>query len=114
MRSLLTFLFVFIVFIPPAAAFEYLWCCNKDAVRVEVDPATSVVRIIHEAALYNCCPEPILYDVELGDATLMVTERTLEESPCDCDCCFELGVKIADVPPGPWQVGRVERRDRGA
>ncbi len=104
MRSLLLSLFVLACIVSPAAAWEYLWCFEADEVRVEVDPATSVVTILHEAALYNCCPEPIYYDVEFGDATLLVVEHALIEAPCDCDCCFELGVEITDAPPGPWQV----------
>jgi len=105
MRSLLLVSCLLLCLATPAAAYwEYLWCFESDAVRVEVDPVTALVTVTHEAALYNCCPEPIYHDVEFGDATLMVVEHALIDAPCDCDCCFELGVEIEDAPPGPWQV----------
>jgi len=104
MRSLLLCLCVLLCTALPAAAWDYLWCFEADEVRVEVDPATARVTVIHDAALYNCCPDPIHYDVAFGDATLMVVEHTLIDAPCDCDCCWELGVEIPDAPPGPWQV----------
>jgi hypothetical protein len=102
MRSLLVFVLALACSAAPAAAWEYLWCFEADEIRVEVDGAT--VTVFHDAALYNCCPEPILYDVEFGDATLLVVEHTLVEAPCDCFCCFDLAVEIPDAPPGPWQV----------
>lgn len=54
--------------------------------------------------MYNCCPEPILDDVDAAGGTLTVVERILEETPCDCICCFDLEVVVADVPPGDWAV----------
>jgi hypothetical protein len=31
-----------------------------------------------------------------------VVENT--QSPCDCECCYHLGLTIADMPPGPWNL----------
>ncbi|MBU0741253.1 hypothetical protein KKG45_03905 [bacterium] len=105
MRSLLLWLFVLACFATTAAANEYLWCFNADEVRAEVDPATAEVTVSHAAALYNCCPDPITYDVQFGDETLFVVEHVAADPPCDCNCCFDLGVKIHDVPPGLWWIG---------
>ena len=65
---------------------------------IETDGHT--VRIQHLAALYNCCPEPITYDIEIGDATVLIEEQT--QSPCDCDCCMDTELVLTDFPPGHW------------
>ncbi len=89
---------------PPAAQATQLWCEDADALRIGVDPQTAAVLLTHAGAMYNCCPEPILYDVDAAGGTLTVVERVLEETPCDCICCFDLEVVVADVPPGDWDV----------
>ena len=89
---------------PPAAQAYQLWCEDADALRIGVDPQTAAVLLTHAGAMYNCCPEPILYDVEANGGTLTVVERVLEETPCDCICCFDLEIVVADVPPGDWAV----------
>ncbi|MDO9171614.1 MAG: hypothetical protein Q7W29_07280 [bacterium] len=80
------------------------WCTDTDGLRLDVAPATGAVMLAHTGAMYNCCPEPILYDVAAAAGVLTVTERVLEESPCDCICCFDLEALVADVPPGDWDV----------
>jgi hypothetical protein len=82
------------------AAQSEFWCWDADEILADV--VADTVRIRHLAALYNCCPEPITYDVLVGDATIFVEEHT--ESICDCDCCSNLEVVLADVPPGPWNI----------
>ncbi len=85
---------------PSAALGQDQWCWDRDDVRVEVDG--SRVRFDHHAALLNCCPDPITFEMLVGDATLFVTESS--ESPCDCQCCYNLEATFEDVPPGPWNV----------
>lgn len=80
-----------------------LWCNDTDALRLAVDPDGTVL-LTHAGAMYNCCPEPILYDVALDAGVMTVTERVLEESPCDCICCFDLKAAVSAVPPGGWTV----------
>lgn len=80
------------------------WCTNTDGLRLEAAPAAGAVSLTHTGAMYNCCPEPILYDVAAAAGVLTVTERVLEESPCDCICCFDLEAIVSDVPPGDWEV----------
>ena len=50
-----------------AAAQDEFWCWDADV--VEVVAHGDMVRIYHLAALLNCCPEPITFDVHIGDAT---------------------------------------------
>ncbi|MFH1681202.1 MAG: hypothetical protein ABIH26_11225 [Candidatus Eisenbacteria bacterium] len=76
------------------------WCWDADEILVFVEEDT--VRIQHLSALYNCCPEPITYEVHAGDATIFVVEHTL--SPCNCDCCANLEVLLTEVPAGPWNI----------
>ncbi len=104
MRSILSVLFTLTLFVAPATADDYLWCNGTDEVRVEIDPATSDLHLFHDGAQYNCCPEPITYEVHFGDATLFIVEHVAADPPCDCNCCFDLGVTIPDAQPGPWQV----------
>lgn len=95
----------FLLAVPPAVLrADPPSCVDADELRLGVDPITGSVLLQHVAAMYNCCPEPILYDVEANGGTLTVVERVLEETPCDCICCFDLEVVVADVPPGDWAV----------
>lgn len=83
-----------------AGAQEEFWCWDADQVLAFVD--SSSVRVLHLAALLNCCPDPITYEVEIGDATIFVEENSM--SPCDCDCCYNLEMTLEDVPPGEWNL----------
>ncbi len=83
----------------PGAAQPH-WCWDADEVIVSVRSDT--VQIDHRAALLNCCPDPITFDIHVGDATIFVEEHS--ESPCDCECCYDLSVSFDDVPPGPWNL----------
>jgi hypothetical protein len=96
MRALI--LLIVCALLPSVAAAQDFWCWNADEVRAYVDG--DQVRLSHLAALLNCCPDPITYDVHVGDVTIFIEERS--ESPCDCDCCYNLEVALDDVPPGPW------------
>lgn len=83
-----------------AVAQGEFWCWDADEILAHVEGDT--VRIQHLAALYNCCPEPITYDVQVGDATIFIQEFT--QSPCDCDCCTKTELILAEVPAGPWNI----------
>ncbi len=99
-----TRLLLAVLFAASHAAADPSACLNTDELTLGVGPTPGTVRLTHLAAMYNCCPEPILYDVGLQEGVLTVTERVLEESPCDCVCCFDLEVVVTDVPPGDWAV----------
>jgi len=86
----------------PAAADFGLWCEGGDVVRVEIDGSDAT--IVHEAALYNCCPDPFQYDVSWDGDVLLVTETEILTYPCYCVCCFDLYTTVENVPPGDWTV----------
>jgi len=85
-----------------SAAQDYLWCADGDTVYAEVIESTITVH--HDAAVYNCCPEPFQYDVSLQDGVIEIREVEVLENPCFCICCFDLSVEIEDVAPGSHQV----------
>jgi hypothetical protein len=88
----------------PVRAQEYLWCFGQDEVSFQFDPDNHLLSITHLAAMYNCCPEPVSYDVVMGDGLITVTEVVGADPPCDCICCFELKVDISEIPAGFWTV----------
>lgn len=84
----------------PALGQGEFWCWNADLIQARVNGHT--VDLQHLAALYNCCPDPITYDITVGDATIMIEEHAV--APCDCNCCMDLELVLANVPPGPWVI----------
>jgi hypothetical protein len=83
-----------------AVAQDEFWCWDADEIVAEVCGDT--VHLFHHAALLNCCPDPITHEGVVGDATIFVVEHS--QSPCDCDCCYNVHVTLDDVPAGPWNV----------
>lgn len=86
------------------ADFSYLWCDDADEVSAAVDPGNGDITLYHDAALYNCCPEPPVFTVVQEDGILHVWEQVDEAAPCDCNCCYDLQVTVADVTAGEWTV----------
>jgi hypothetical protein len=83
-----------------ALAQDEFWCWDADEVLAEV--VGDSIRVSHLNDLINCCPDPITFEVVVGDATILVEEHSLDL--CDCYCCYHVEVTVADVPPGPWNV----------
>ena len=86
------------------ADYAYLWCDNADEISAEVGASTGDVTLHHDAALYNCCPEPPVFTIDIDDRVVHVHEQVDVAMPCDCDCCFSLEVTVTDLAPGPWTV----------
>ncbi|MBU1949660.1 MAG: hypothetical protein KJ927_13190 [Candidatus Eisenbacteria bacterium] len=95
MRTLLLILALCVVSSVAAGAHDEFWCWDADEILAEIDGGR--VTIQHLSDLINCCPDPITYDVSVGDATIMVEEHSL--SMCYCLCCFNLSVTLEEVPP---------------
>lgn len=89
---------------PIAQAQEYLWCYEADAVAFSFNPESNLLTIDHQAAMYNCCPEPVSYLVEEAPGLITVTEIVGEEAPCDCICCFNYKAEVTGFSPGFWTV----------
>jgi len=93
-------LFACALFCLATAAQGEFWCWNADEIQAEVDE--DMVHLRHLSALLNCCPDPITFEIEIGDATILVVEHS--QDLCDCQCCYNLRVTLDDVPPGFWNV----------
>lgn len=88
----------------PAQGQEYLWCFDRDNVVFHHDPLTSLLTIEHQAAMHNCCPDPVWFEVALAEGLVTVTELVGVDPPCDCICCFTLEAEVAGLPAGAWTV----------
>jgi hypothetical protein len=78
------------------------WCWNADLIYATVVGGT--ITVMHDATVYNCCPEPFAYDVLQEGSTIGVWEHEILENPCFCLCCYNLGVELLDVAPGDYVV----------
>jgi hypothetical protein len=87
-----------LLLLPPQTAAAQYWCWDADEVTVDV--LGDSVRVRHLADLINCCPEPISWELFVGEGTLLVVEHWVPG--CYCLCCFDLEMTMADVPPGQW------------
>jgi hypothetical protein len=81
---------------------DWSWCIDADEIYVHIEDATIVVY--HDLALYNCCPLEFTYDVSLAGDRIDVTEHEILEEACACLCCYNLSVRIEDVPPGEYTL----------
>ncbi len=84
----------------PAAAAQHP-PCDEDLVYASVVEAT--IRLGHDAAHYNCCSD-FTYAVESVAGGMLVTETEIQFIPCDCECCFDLGVSIENAPAGEYSL----------
>jgi hypothetical protein len=78
------------------------WCEDWDKIWVEVEGTT--IRLFHEGAFYNCCPERFDFEVEFLGDVIVVTEIEILVEPCACMCCYNLSTSIEDVPPGTYTL----------
>lgn len=86
----------------PTVCFAQSACENPDSVRAFVEEGNVVV--VHENAVYNCCPDEFRYEVEEEEETIRIWEYEVLTTPCDCICCYLLGVTVGDVAPGDHWV----------
>jgi hypothetical protein len=91
-----------VMFLAGPATSQEDWCWNADQIYALV--AGSTITVLHDATVYNCCPEPFAYDVVQEGSTIGVWEHEILENPCFCLCCYNLGIEILDVAPGDYVV----------
>ena len=90
MSSRATVLLALLSALLPVAGYaqEYLWCFDEDLITFQLQPDPIHLIIDHHAAMYNCCPEPVSWDVTMESGVIDITENVGVETPCDCICCF--------------------------
>ena len=103
-RIVIALVLFLLILASPARSTEYLWCYDADEVLFDFAAATGILSVTHRAAMYNCCPEPVWWDVEQGDGVITITENVGVEMPCDCICCFEFQVEVGTLPAGEWTI----------
>lgn len=85
-----------------ATAQDYPWCSRMDRIYARTDGADLVLH--HRLATYNCCPDSFTFTIETVGDSLFVTEHEVLTHPCDCMCCFNLSVTVADLTAGDWHI----------
>lgn len=86
----------------PAQAFEYEPCPDEDAFELTV--VGDRLSVSHLNATYNCCPEDIVVELTVGEWLILLTEREILETPCDCMCCYEVSCTVGGLAPGAHTV----------
>jgi hypothetical protein len=79
------------------------WCLDgpHDIIYATVEDGTITVH--HDASLYNCCPDSIIYDWTQEGARFTVVETEVNPM-CMCMCCFNLTTSMENVPPGAYEI----------
>lgn len=89
------------VAVAPATA-QMWWCEYSDDIYATVDGSSLTIH--HDAALYNCCPEDIVFDVQEYGFFIEIEEHEILDIPCPCMCCYELTVDILNLWPGDYTI----------
>jgi hypothetical protein len=104
LRTLILALLFLLLGVLPAQSNDYLWCFDADEIVLEVDPQSGLLTATQRAAMYNCCPEPVDWDIDHDPGVLTIIETVGVEAPCDCICCFDFKVEVEGLSPGVWFV----------
>jgi hypothetical protein len=102
MTRTVLFCCLFLIAITNPAPCQMGWCWGQDYFRTSVE--TGVVTIIHESALYNCCPDSIVYAIAQDANQISVVETEVVSIPCACLCCYSLPVAVGPLPAGQYQI----------
>jgi hypothetical protein len=73
--------------------------------RIEIWVEGHDIVMAHHNAVYNCCAQMVIY-LEGQRPLLKWTEQEEypDSEPCRCLCSYELGARIANLPPGTYVV----------
>lgn len=100
-RSVLLCCIILAAACSPALA-QMGWCWGLDYFRTSV--AEGVISIVHESALYNCCPDRFDYSISQEGTSISVVETEVVTIPCACMCCYAIPVSVGPVQPGQYQI----------
>ena len=101
MRKSTSLLLLFLL-APLLAEASAQWCIDADEFQAWVRDGDIVVT--HDGALYNCCPDSIAFQVSREDDVILVQEEEFLTTPCDCQCCYNLGLTIGGAAPGEHSI----------
>ena len=76
--------------------------CGEDQIEFSAEPG--LLHVLHQNALYNCCPDDIVISVTPNGNVLRLTEEELLTNPCYCVCCYDVEATVVDIGPGTYTV----------
>jgi hypothetical protein len=71
------------------------------------NPVTGELSLKHVNAGFNCCPGTLYCTVSQQQDTICLQEYETE-SMCDCNCLFDLDIKLTDVQPAKYYLKIIE------
>lgn len=80
---------------------------SESAVLYDYDADTRVLTLTHVNAGFNCCPGELTAAVTVSEGSITIVERE-REAGCHCNCLFDLGIKVRNLPLGTWSIAFVE------
>jgi len=112
-KRLLFFLSLFLMFSPPVSAEPYLkgysnsGClntssypeaylgCDDEGITAWVEGSS--IFVVHSDATYNCRPDDIAVSLSVRENRLILREKEVLTTPCDCLCCYDVVTEIAGI-----------------
>jgi len=73
----------------------------------EFDAATNKLTLHHINAGFNCCPDSLYCEVSLVEDTIIIEEFE-KESLCNCNCLFDLDMKLEGIESKKYYIKIVE------
>lgn len=65
-------------------------------IEYEFDGDNNILTLKHINSAFNCCPGLITCNVSSRNDTILIVESE-EQSPCDCDCLYDLDIEINGI-----------------
>lgn len=75
---------------------------NRECVEYDYD-GTSVLRLRHVNAGFNCCPGEITATFLLAAGDVRIKEKE-EASLCDCLCLYDIAYEFVNLRPGLYRI----------
>lgn len=76
--------------------------CGDDEIMFTVEGG--ILYVLHENAMYNCCPDDIIISLSVEGNVLLLTEEEILTEPCYCLCCYNVEATVIDLAPGTYIV----------
>jgi YVTN family beta-propeller protein len=73
--------------------------------RIDIWVESHDIAMAHHDAVYNCCAQMAVYLEDRRPLLKLIEQEEYPDSqPCRCLCSYELGARIANLPPGTYVV----------
>jgi len=78
---------------------EYPYC-EDEGIKAKVEGDS--IFLTHSNATYNCCPDDIKVTLFVKGNRLILREKEILTTPCECLCCYNIETQIAGVKPDTY------------